>query len=427
MSVDVVVIGAGFAGLSAAEALINDGCSVVVLEAQGRVGGRSESMLNGLGERIDSGGQFVCDEMPLVLELLRRHGRRLIAADAAGCGTGPLPGDGPLFAAAADIYYSDLQAIDAADIAPESTVADWIAGRSADPQMRAALRSIAECANCMSADDQPLWTLVDMHHTGPRNVTEMQYFVDGTIHALAQAIAEPLRVRLSCPVRGIRQTTDGHVVETDGGNIVARQVILAVPPTALETIAFEPALPDDLIRAARAYRRTDTFKFLIRYPQAFWRDRGQSGLCQWTAPAGLWFGEASHDPSRPMLVGFLGGPSAATLRAQDTDARRATILGALAQALGPEALAPLDYIARDWGADAFGTGGYNAVPVGPDAPGAARRLRAGHGGIGFAATDFAPAFAGFIEGAISMGRAAAARALARIAEGQVSLPPLERP
>ncbi|MBX3575539.1 MAG: FAD-dependent oxidoreductase [Mesorhizobium sp.] len=60
---DVIIIGAGFTGLSAALELTRRGKDVVVLEARGRVGGRVESQVNALGERVDTGGQFACDDM----------------------------------------------------------------------------------------------------------------------------------------------------------------------------------------------------------------------------------------------------------------------------------------------------------------------------------------------------------------------------
>ncbi|TIO18240.1 MAG: FAD-dependent oxidoreductase, partial [Mesorhizobium sp.] len=62
-STDVAIVGAGFTGLSAALELKRAGIDFLVLEARGRVGGRVEGVRNGLGELIDSGGQFLCEDM----------------------------------------------------------------------------------------------------------------------------------------------------------------------------------------------------------------------------------------------------------------------------------------------------------------------------------------------------------------------------
>jgi monoamine oxidase len=75
---DVVIVGAGFTGLSAALELKKAGIDVLLLEARDRVGGRVEAVRNGLGERIDSGGQFLCEDMPQLMELARARGKTLV-------------------------------------------------------------------------------------------------------------------------------------------------------------------------------------------------------------------------------------------------------------------------------------------------------------------------------------------------------------
>lgn len=75
---DVVIVGAGFTGLSAAHELKNAGVDFVVLEARSRVGGRVEAKHNGLGERVDSGGQFLCQDMPELMALVGARGQTLV-------------------------------------------------------------------------------------------------------------------------------------------------------------------------------------------------------------------------------------------------------------------------------------------------------------------------------------------------------------
>jgi monoamine oxidase len=93
--VDVVIIGAGFAGLTVATTLRNEGISVVVLEARDRVGGKVEAQLDERGCMVDTGAQFVNDEMTEVLALAARVGvTRVSAVHPGHASTVPLPVQG---------------------------------------------------------------------------------------------------------------------------------------------------------------------------------------------------------------------------------------------------------------------------------------------------------------------------------------------
>lgn len=414
MKYDHVVIGAGYAGLSAAERLKSAGRSVRVIDARPRVGGRSESTLNGLGERIDTGGQFVSDEMHSILELIDRYGGQLIAAHATGQPVGlPAIGDTANFKEAERIYYYELSAL--GQLAPEDaslSVADWMEREIANEGVRKAALSMAECANCTSADALPLKELLRMQRAGPEGFTEMQYFVEGSLHRIAESLAADLDcIDLEATVRAVKRSNGWFRIQTDNKVYMADSVIVATSPLQARQIVFQPALPEDLMYALNAFQPTDTFKFLIRYDRAFWRASGLNGLCQWSAPSGLWFGDSSPSLEKAMLVGFAGGPSAAVFRSMDAEVRRTTILKHLADALGDEAKAPLDYVERDWGNDLLGTGGYNAFAAGPYAQTAVARIRRGHEGIAFACTEIAFGFPGFIEGAIRTGREVASQML----------------
>ncbi|MCK7613656.1 flavin monoamine oxidase family protein [Roseibium sediminicola] len=412
MTSDCVVIGAGYAGLSAAEMLINEGWSVRVVEARERVGGRTHSLVNGLGERVDIGGQFVSDEMPYVLNMIDRFGGCLIEPEiTSGAAVGlPFPDDGSHFSEASRLYYHQLPTT--AQLSAEVgglSLAGWLARTIADEGVRSAARSMAECANCIDAEILPLKELLRMRDAGPDGFTEMQYFVDGSLHRIAELLAEKLGcVDFGRPVRSVTRQGDRFRVEAGDDVYEARTVLVATSPLQAREMAFEPALPVDLMRALQAFHPTDTFKFLIRYDRAFWRERGLSGLCQWSEPSGMWFGDSSFSAEKPMLVGFAGGPGAAALRLLSARDRRAKILEDLAKALGAEAAAPLDYVERDWAADPLGTGGYNAFAAGPHAEGAVERIRRGENGLAFACTELATRFPGFVEGAIRTGRDMAA-------------------
>ncbi len=420
---DVIVVGAGFAGLSAAASLHAAGVSVLVLEARDRVGGRAEARTNALGERVDTGGQFVNDEMPLLLGLIRSQGLPLVEPGrSARLRTFPSPArfdsgtDDPgaaVFDAVEALYRGQLLHADPAST--PGSAADWIHGATEDPATRAMTLSLVAVANCCDPASLPAAMLADTLNRGPHEAEELQYFTPHTMQGLAETLAAPVadRIRFGAAVTRVDWSDGGVAVTANGNRLTARRVILCVSPVQLQDMAFHPPLPGHVAAAMHAFGRMEVVKILIRYETAFWAARGWSGSMASTDPPGLFLGDTSA-PGRPMLVGFLGGPFCAAFRAMPPEDRRALVLSRAADAFGPEALAPLDYTERDWGADTLSPGGYGVLVTGERPAEAPAVLRAHAGTVAFAVSDISDRFPGYIEGAIHMGRSAAERCSAAL-------------
>src|SRR5690606_36345364 len=145
---EVVVVGAGFCGLAAATALKEAGVEVTVLEARGRVGGRVEARKNGLGETVDTGGQFICDDMPEVMALAARYGKTLVESDFSGDHvTQPTMGrkeaDRAVNGSEALRERMNLMSPGDPEIAG-SSVAAWLEGQDEPADVKAAFRSMIE-------------------------------------------------------------------------------------------------------------------------------------------------------------------------------------------------------------------------------------------------------------------------------------------
>jgi monoamine oxidase len=411
---DVIIIGAGFTGLTAAFELKRRGKDVVVLEARGRVGGRVESQINGLGERVDTGGQFACDDMVNVMALLAEYGHALVSPAFEGEDVSVPPTEAQSLErarAGAMELRERYVGMDQDDPAIAGlTVAAWLARQPEDADQKAAFRSMLEGLWCQPIDQVPLWYMIDNDRRITNEQFELQHFPARTMHALAEDLAKELgdRVRLSTPATRIGWSANGVTVTTPVGAIEARAVIVALPPSMAARLDYAPALPAPPAHALSVWRSGSVIKLFIRYGHAFWLDRGLSGVVMFRDPAGL-FACDTGTPERPALTGFIGGPSALEWRKRGAQGVRDGFIAYLAGALGPEAATPLDVLIRDWSHDEWSGGAYSDLILDMDARNAEAVIAAGVGPIRFACSEISPEYPGYVEGAIVAGRMMAER------------------
>lgn len=413
----VVVVGAGFAGLSAAAELAANGIDVVVLEARGRVGGRVESLANALGERFDTGGQFFCEDMPEVMALARRFGHRFAETPVEGAFTTQPPAsetESERIYARSVAIRERMVAIDPDDPAIAGlSVGAWL-DRQDDPvAAKAAFHSLVEGLWCGPIGEIPLWYLIDNDRRITNTVWELQYFPAETMHSLADGLASQLGdcVRLDAAVSAIERDGDAVRVCTAKETFEARKVIVAVPPVMASRIAYRPALPDALSSALGAWRSGAVIKAQLRYRTAFWHDRGLNGMVAWRDVHGLFACDNSRDAGHPALVVFIGGPLALRWRGLGEESLRAEIRSRLIAALGPEAGEFLAFSARDWTDDPWSGGGYSDLIMDMGARNAEAVILEGAGALQFAASELSPSFPGYVEGAIVAGRAMARKVI----------------
>lgn len=410
-----IIVGAGFAGLAAARRLAERGVSTIVLEAADTVGGRAASAVNALGERYDTGGQFLCQDMPEIMALAQRHGAKLLSPNLGGRDIS-FPSKEPRelqrIRGGAMSLRDRYNVIDPRDPAIAGlSAADWLAAQDVDRDVAAAFRSIVEGLWCQAAEKVPLWYLIDNDRRITNEVHELQYFLDCTMHGLAERFAEGLDVRLGHAVAQI-EVTGRRVRALAGGEIVeADAVILAFPPSAAAKIAFVPALPERLRGALAVWQSGSVLKAVIRYPRPFWRDaRGNGGVVMWLERSGFFACDTGADEDHAALTFFAGGPAGVELGRLPDEALRAELTRLLVDALGPQAAGWSDIGFRRWMEPA--TGGYSDLITDMHVNDAEAVMIAGAPPIHFACSEIAPSYPGYVEGALVAGRMAAERVMA---------------
>lgn len=423
MDHDVIVIGAGFTGLSAATALLEAGCNVIVLEARDRVGGRVASEYLPDGRRIDTGGQFLCRDMTHLLDLARSsHGVDPTFSYSEGrkCYRPPLPdARGDEIWDGVDALRERMLALDLADPALQRmTVAEWISVQNdIDPDVTASFCRLVKGLWCRAPEEISLAYLVSNDRRITNVYPELEMFFPGTMHALGEKVAMRLgdRLLLSSPATSLSLHQESIDVHVGSRSISARHVILAVPPVMARRIPVNPALPASLETALAAWAPGHCIKMQLGYQKPFWRDLGLSGSVIWGEPQGIYACDASHE-SYCGLVVFIGGPLAAEWHDRPAADLADFVAAELAAALGPQAADPQSIIVRDWVDDEWSGGAYSDVIIDLDARDAEAVLLKGLPRLHFACSELSPSFPGYVEGAIVAGAQAADTVLAALPE-----------
>jgi monoamine oxidase len=447
-AVTTVVVGAGYAGLSAALALHDDGIDVLVLEGSDRVGGRvwSERIDDGSDTElvIDHGGQWVGPTQARLLNAATRFGCATFPTYNAGDhlelwtdGTcRPFRGAGPSDAPGVDAYVEAADAIDALantiDLEnptatrhlaqwDSETVQSYLDRTVADESARLRLALAVQGVWTVEPRDISLFHLLFYVASAggfdqlmeTEGCAQERRFAGGA-QSVALAMADHLgdRIALRTPVRHIeRLDRGGVVVETDRGPVRASRVVVAASPGAAVRIRFTPTLPVSRNRWMERSPMGDVAKIHTVYDTPFWRADGLSGeaTAYGDHSVGVVFDNSPDDGTAGVLVSFVYADRQRRWSALAPAERRADVLATLGALFGDRAANPLRYTEKIWPDDPWAHGGYAANP----APGVwfehgETGWRTACGPIHWAGTETSSVWNGYIDGAIASGQRAAA-------------------
>jgi monoamine oxidase len=404
---DAIVIGGGFAGVTAARDLSHGGARVLLLEARDRLGGRTwMRRLAGTTVELEFGGTWVLvDEHHDVMEELARY----------GIGTVPTPAPTTFMSLLGDervggnLCAEELAAVDAelrravAEAAPGTTIAELLDRADLTPRARA--WTAAYVRYLYGADPSELAAAGLDYGEDALSVADPEHYshkIQGGTRRLLEAIAADAgaAARLGATVSAVEHDGDGVLVTLAGGERFAAAVaVVALPVNTWDRVAFVPPLEADKRALAEQHHAGHSVKVWLvatGMPETF-RGLDSSG------PIAYLRTERALPGGRSLLVGFSADVA---LDPRDTAAVQAAVRRFVpdAQVLASDG--------HDWNGDPFAAGTWFAPR--PDQEAASARLADPEGRLLFAGGDMG-AHAGTIDAAIASGRAAAAAALAVLA------------
>jgi monoamine oxidase len=442
-AVDVVVVGAGFAGLSAARKIADAGRSVVVLEARGRVGGRVHDTHIGKAT-LELGAEWTTKRQTRILALAKRMKAKtfptfldgktvLLSGGARTPFAGGIP---PIPAAALNEYVQAGAALDelakgvpaatpwtaarAAELDGQ-TIESWFRARASTREAHAFFRLAVSGVYGADPGEISLLDLVaQVAAAGGWNaLTEeaQDLRFDGGAQIIAIRLARTLgsRVVLRTPVRKL-VTEGGHVtVYTDRGTWRARRVIVATPTPLAGRIEYHPPLPGPRDQLTQRQPMGAVIKCHAVYGTPFWRADGLNGLSYSdVGPIRLTYDNSPPGGAPGVLVGFMEGSDGRPYELASPAKRRKAALACFARAFGDRALKPTAFHDRVWTAELWTRGAYGSY----NPPGTLTQLGAWAtrpaGRIHWANAELAHQWVGYMDGAIESGERTAGEVLRRL-------------
>ena len=390
---DVVVIGAGATGLTAAHRLREAGYSVIVLEARDRVGGRL--LTDHIdGQLFEIGGQWVSPDQTELIQTLANLGLktypRYREGDSIYIGadgrrrlfTGEIFPTGERTRAEIERLIDVLDTL-VADIDPAApwahpqadqfdrvSFASWLEAQTddAEAQQNIALFIAAAMLTKPAHAFSLLQALLMAASAGSfSNLVDADFILDqrviGGLQQVPLLLAEKLGgdVLLEQPVTSLTWNDSAVTARTATLTVHARAAIVAVPPNLQSRIRFDPPLP----RLRQQLHQHQSLGLVIKvhatYPTPFWREQGLSATA--FSPYQLVheaYDNTNYGETQGTLVGFVSDEKADAAFRMSPEERRSTILASLAAYYGTQALQPSVYYESDWAAEEWTQGAYAA-------------------------------------------------------------------
>lgn len=315
--VDVVIIGAGIAGLAAARSLSKSGKSVVLLEARSRAGGRIYTLPPGeFSMPAEAGAEFIHGQLPHTMALLKEAN----ITYEKGKGSFWNVENGHLTSGGAFDEHWDEMVGALKKLKQDITIGEFLEDQFGSPDYAGLRESVTQFVQGYDAADMAKASAFALREEWSSEDDMTGYRIKGGYsklieYLLGECEKQHVPINFSNVVQSIQWTNGNVNVTTTAGFIyTAQKILLTVPVAVLKAgrISFSPAIPE----YDEAFNRTETggvVKFLIEFKKAIWED--DSFECNKMPGLHFLFSDASiptwwtqRPNPAPLLTGWLAGP-----------------------------------------------------------------------------------------------------------------------
>lgn len=444
INTDILIVGAGYAGIAAAKKLHTAQQDFMVIEARDRIGGRTLTEDLESGVTVDMGAKWVGPTQHLVWEWIKEtqtetydtydQGKNLLKfKNKISSYTGTIPKIDPISLIDLGIAISKMNKLSAQISLTEPwnhpkakefdamTLATWMEKHIWTAKAKHLFEIGIQTVFAAEASEISLLFALFYFKSGDNMDTlisikngAQQSILKGGTQGLIKKIAASFldKIHLESPLVRLSQQASGIIAETNKLKIHARKCILTIPPVLINTIVFEPPLPQ---QKAQLYQRMPmgaAMKVYLIYPTPFWREMGFSGqIVSDEYPLKVTFDVGHADSDQGVLLVFVEGNDARNFIDLEEGARKKMILECVEKIFGHQASMPMQYIDKCWTEEVYSRGCYTGL-MGPNTlTQFGHQIRVPFKHIHFAGTETAEKWCGYLDGAISSGYRAASEVL----------------
>ena len=370
---EVLILGAGIAGLAAARTLVDDGWKVIVLEARNRIGGRVWTD-NSLGLPLDLGASWIHGvKGNPITKLAKQFGLQTVSTDYDNSVMYDFDGrkmSDAEYKEIEDLYdsiYAEVEVMQEDtddDMSLQQAFDEVISQRdlSAEELRRLNFYIQQETSLEYGADPDAL-SLWEWDQDEVFNGNDV-VFPNG-YSQIADGLAKGLDIRFNVKVTGIFYGANGVDVETSSGVFVADKAIVTFPLGVLKQAAvkFDPPLPEWKQTAIDRLDMGVLNKVYLKFPKVFW-DESVETISYLGEKAGEWCDWLNFVPyvDEPVLMAFHGGAKGYALEELSDAEIIAGAMKTLRMMYGDGIPEPEGFLITRWGKDPFAFGGYSHIP-----------------------------------------------------------------